>query len=479
MHFVHKECTILSDCGRFKGLNVEDRWKTLIEHKLCRVCFKRHGRKCNFSKSCGVNGCDYKHHPLLHNEERHSKEKSSSAAQVSAGNAAVNDNNVVAPTSVGNCNVHFQQQGEMFRIVPVMLHFRDCSVQTFAFLDEGSTFTLLERNIAEALKLSGMPERICLLWTKKVHRQEESEIVTLEISGMHEPSVRHVLKNVNVVDDLDLPDQSLSLEELRRRYKYLNEIPLVGYENARPTILIGLKHARVAVPLETIEGGVDEPIATRSRLGWALHGPLNNSSTGFLNHHRVKGCPCRERDDEMHKLIKDHFTIENFGVLANNACEDSKENAKALELLKKFSVRKDNRYESRLLWKNESYKLPDSYPMARKRLTCLENKGAKVINTINDSVKDYLEKGYVSKLSPAEAAKKHSRTWYLPLFTVINPKKPEKLRTVFDAAAKVKGISLNSVLFTGPDFSVSIVDILQRFRQHKIGINGDIKEMYH
>lgn len=142
-------------------------------------------------------------------------------------------------------------------------------------------------------------------------------------------------------------------------------------------------------------------------------------------------------------------------------------------------IRKGDRFETKLLWKSSTYSLPDSYPMAMKRLSCLENKGPKFIETIDESIRDYIKKGYVSKLSEAEAAITNNRTWYLPVFTIVHPKKTEKLRTVFDAAARVKGVSLNSVLFTGPDLLVSIVDILRRFREHRIGINGDIAEMYH
>ena len=46
---------------------------------------------------------------------------------------------------------------------------------------------------------------------------------------------------------------------------------------------------------------------------------------------------------------------------------------------------------------------------------------------------------------------------------VVNPKKPEKLRVVFDCAAKYKGRSLNEELLQGPDLNNTLVGVLLRF----------------
>lgn len=61
---------------------------------------------------------------------------------------------------------------------------------------------------------------------------------------------------------------------------------------------------------------------------------------------------------------------------------------------------------------------------------------------IGMKIADYVKKGYARKLTPSEL-KYGGAVWYLPLSGVINPKKPDKIRMVFDAAAKVKGVSLN------------------------------------
>ncbi|XP_060589840.1 uncharacterized protein LOC132744996 [Ruditapes philippinarum] len=57
------------------------------------------------------------------------------------------------------------------------------------------------------------------------------------------------------------------------------------------------------------------------------------------------------------------------------------------------------------------------------------------------------------------------RIWYLPHHPVVNPKKPGKVRVVFDCAAKYRGTSLNDNLLQGPDLTNSITGVLMRFRQ--------------
>ncbi|XP_052744927.1 uncharacterized protein LOC112057283 [Bicyclus anynana] len=121
--------------------------------------------------------------------------------------------------------------------------------------------------------------------------------------------------------------------------------------------------------------------------------------------------------------------------------------------------------------------MPNSFNCAMTRLKGIERK----MNASEGFAERYRER--INHLFQNEFAREvidlspSPRTWYLPHFGVDNPHK-QKLRLVFDAAAKCHNLSLNDYLLTGPDLLVSLLGIMMRFREHKIGIMGDIKDMF-
>ncbi|XP_062538072.1 uncharacterized protein LOC134206386 [Armigeres subalbatus] len=99
---------------------------------------------------------------------------------------------------------------------------------------------------------------------------------------------------------------------------------------------------------------------------------------------------------------------------------------------------------------------------------------------LHRQIREYEAKGYTHKATKAEMeAADPRRVWYLPVGAVINPKKPGKVRIIWDAAAKVDGISLNSALLKGPDQLSSLPAVLFRFRLYGVALSSDIQEMFH
>lgn len=146
------------------------------------------------------------------------------------------------------------------------------------------------------------------------------------------------------------------------------------------------------------------------------------------------------------------------------------------------TVRKGKSFETGLIWKYDNVNLPNNFSMALRRLDCLNKRMDKDKNIRDEVIRQlehYINSGYARELSTQEISTRSPRQWYLPIFPVTYPKKPDKVRLVFDAATKFDGISLNSVLLPGPDQLSILPDVLRRFREGKIALNGDIREMFH
>ncbi|XP_062542160.1 uncharacterized protein LOC134210153 [Armigeres subalbatus] len=190
----------LAECHQFKGATVDERWKLVQQYGLCRTCLNNHGMSAS--------------HVLL----KHLK-------------------------------------WPLFRIVPVVIYNGSRAQTTFAFIDEGSSYTLLEESVAKQLDVSGQVEPLTLQWTGNVKRKESSsQRVQVSISGKG-CATRHKLIDARTVGSLVLPSQSLNYGELANRFPHLRGLPLEDYELVQPKLLIGLDNLRLCVPLKMREGG--------------------------------------------------------------------------------------------------------------------------------------------------------------------------------------------------------------------------------
>ena len=71
-----------------------------------------------------------------------------------------------------------------------------------------------------------------------------------------------------------------------------------------------------------------------------------------------------------------------------------------------------------------------------------------------------------------------SERWYLPHHGVLHPRKPGKIRVVWDCSSKYNGMSLNDILLQGPDMNNTLLGVLLRFRLGEIAMSCDIEKMF-
>jgi hypothetical protein len=98
---------------------------------------------------------------------------------------------------------------------------------------------------------------------------------------------------------------------------------------------------------------------------------------------------------------------------------------------------------------------------------------------VQTAIKEYQEEGFSRQLSPEELMPREGiLQWFLPLHSVRDPNKPEKVRVTFDAKVTIKKLSLNNNFLTGPDLANSLLGVLLCFCKERITIQGDIKGIF-
>lgn len=453
----------LPECRKFKKIPLRKKWDFLKRGKWCFCCLsaKHSVDSCPNKRACELEGCKEFHNQLLHPVTPETERNEE-----------------------GNVGVHKGPQGEIcYRIIPVKLSNKDRSVLTWAFLDDGSGMTLMSRKLAAQLNVSGPKSSICLSWTNGATQQDcDSQIVELDISSP-EGGKKFRLQNVRTVEKLDLPAPNATLLESLTNYEHLRNLHVPAIPYSSPGILIGLQHAKLTLSYEIREGTWNQPVATLTRLGWAVYGKLGSDSPATSIVATCRVCECTSMDlVQLHDLVKHFFTTESFGVRAVERSPIAKEDAIAQKIFDRTLKKVGNRYEVGLLWREETRLLPNNRAMAYKRLLCLENKLAKdpaLKAAVMEKLQSHLQKGYLRKVSEEELAQFKGNIWFLPLFATSNPNKPGKIRMVWDAAAKFEGVCLNDFQITGPDLLVSLFGVLLRFREDLVALTGDIVEMFH
>lgn len=446
----------LKDCEKFKLLDTEKRWETTKKHNICFRCLTyKHRRFVCRAKACGKNGCKLGHHKLLHQEKREPEAREETATQLPSVNA-INS-----------------KSKTYLKIIPIELYGPRGSTDAYALLDEGSTLTLIEENTALAVTPRGKTESLQLegVGGKRIDC-DGSFRVKIKVKGRfqrhYETLTAHTISQLNVMA------QEVNADAIKS-YPYLADIEdELCYDRARPTVLIGQDNWHLIVTRELRSRSEREPAASLTSLGWVLHGKAHGiprSLAGTINHVTL-----HSDEDKIERSLKEHFSLESLGIEPRRPKSDPE--ARALDILDKTCSRlPDGRMQVGLLWRTDNETMPESRDQAVKRFINLEKKLDKDENMkteYSQQVNNLVEKGYAEKVNtPPDSP----RAWYLPHFAVRHPQK-NKVRMVFDAAARTGGRCLNDALLPGPDLLQSLFGVLLRFREGKVAVMADIKEMF-
>lgn len=157
-------------------------------------------------------------------------------------------------------------------ILPVSVYNGRKSIETFAFLDPGSAFTLIDKDLAEDLELTGNNEPLSMLCAQGLVASDKQSIVTsFRISARGKKKTFDVCE-ARTVRNLKLPKGSQDIEALMSTCPQLKGLPLPTFENVTPKILIGVDNSYLLSYENVVERDRNSPVAVKTKLGWCLFG---------------------------------------------------------------------------------------------------------------------------------------------------------------------------------------------------------------
>ena len=275
------------------------------------------------------------------------------------------------------------------------------------------------------------------------------------------------------------------------RYPHLSDLQLAD-ESSTPRgeidVLIGSNFYWSIVTGEVVKAD-EGPVAVNSKLGWLLSGPMDSHEAHQVFHSNVviSGAPTNPtygvRDDALVNALRRFWEDESLGIVDTPA---DIVNPNSFMLPISF---RDGRYVVSLPWKCDHADVPNHLVLCEGRLKSLLRKlrlKPDLLLEYDKIIRDQLKCGIIEIVHPDQLnmvsqAGCKPNVHYMPYHGVIRQEsQTTKLRIVYNGSARAYGNepSVNDCLQTGPNYIPKLVDILVRFRWHKIALTADIEKAF-
>ena len=225
-------------------------------------------------------------------------------------------------------------------------------------------------------------------------------------------------------------------------------------------LLIASNVPKALDPLEVKNSQNGGPYATRTRMGWAVSGPLgcfrgrSHTSSFFL-----------KVEPQLQQISESFYIRDLVHLFADDTKEMFQDEYRFMQNAETIQFT-EGHYEIPLPFKNHVSLIPNNKSHALVRVKWLKTKlerDPKLCGDYQVFMKELLNKGYARKVPPSQMSLVEGNAWYIPHHGVYHPYKPGKIRVVFDCSEKFRGISLNSMLHKGPDLTNSLIGVLAGF----------------
>ncbi|XP_043229563.1 uncharacterized protein LOC122385388 isoform X1 [Amphibalanus amphitrite] len=457
-------------CPAFLSKSVDERAAFVASSGACFFCLKTgHAvRKCRFARRCGIEGCEMRHHLVLHGSRRVGL---GTEASRSVPSSEPDGQRVVAASSLP-----VEQVTTLLQVVEVTVVGQNGKTRKVcALLDPGSQTSLVAEDVVEELGLQGERQTLRLRNVEGNGSQQRTRRLQLNLLTEGEE-----VYSVSVPEAFSVKEINLTVPHYpAKQWRHVHDLKLPDCRGRKVELLLGANVIEAVLQLEVRTGSPGDPVAIRTVFGWTLTGSVAGLVPGqmrdvMLIHHSSE-------ESQLCAAISDWWTTESFGSMFEGQASYSQKDTRAQTMLDSTTKLQDGRYEVGLLWKQEDTKMPDNRKMAERRLESLErslSRDPTRAAAYEEALMGYVAKNHARKVSSEELLKNRDKRWLLPHHAVVSANKT-KVRVVFDAAAQFSGVSLNDVLLTGPDLLRNLVGVLLRFREERVALVADIEQMFH
>ena len=262
----------ITDCKRFNSKPHDQKVDYLKKNGYCFGCLKKGhlSKNCNKKMLCQI--CKRNHPTLLHINSDNAGRMQIMTGLNHSGRPPLNSALVSAEKATG------ASKECALAIVPVQVKASKGSktIQTYAFLDPGSSATFCTENIMRQLNTKGRQTEVVLRTMGQERLVKSYELTGLEVGNM-DGSVYIELPQVYTQPKIPVSKENLLSQHDLKRWPYLNAVTLQRID-ANIEILIGMNVPKAMEPWRVINSQGNGPYAVKTLLGWVVSGPLNTSA---------------------------------------------------------------------------------------------------------------------------------------------------------------------------------------------------------
>ena len=242
-------------------------------------------------------------------------------------------------------------------IIPVVVKgMNGNSFQTYALLDDGADKTLCVERLLDALNVSSRPVTFNIATVNSTGSTTHGQEVDLQVQGVN-INDKVNLHKVWSVKRLPISVNSAVVRDDIKKLSYLKDIDVSKIATKDVMLLIGTDSPAAHIPLEVRSGNTDQPDAIRTRLGWAIRGPVgttNASDKVSVNFQRSSG-------DALLLQNLERMWTTDFDEKGQNESEAMSVEIKcALKIMESSITHEDGRYKIALPWRDEAAVLPNN-----------------------------------------------------------------------------------------------------------------------